>query len=92
MDDFARSFNQADAVYLLDIYAASEKPIEGVTAQALAERMHAFGHRHVHYVGTIDAAVAAVSAESRKGDCVITLGAGNVWQAGEKLLKQKEAS
>lgn len=92
MDDFARSFNQADAVYLLDIYAASEKPIEGVTAQALAERMHAFGHRHVHYVGTIDAAVAAVAAESRAGDCVITLGAGNVWQAGEKLLKQKEAS
>ena len=92
MDDFARSFNQADAVYLLDIYAASEKPIEGVTAQALAERMHAFGHRHVHYVGTIDAAVAAVAAESRAGDCVITLGAGSVWQAGEKLLKQKEAS
>ena len=50
MDDFARSFHSADHVYLLDIYAASEKPIEGVTTQALADRMAGFGHRSVHYV------------------------------------------
>ncbi len=88
MDDFARSFNQADVVYLLDIYAASEKPIEGVTAQTLAARMSAFGHRHVQYVGSIEEAVKAAGAEAREGDCVITLGAGNVWQAGEKILQQ----
>ncbi len=90
MDDFARSFNQADAVYLLDVYAASEKPIEGATAQALAERMHAFGHRNVTYVGSIEEAVRAVEAEARQGDCVITLGAGSVWQAGEKFLQQHQ--
>jgi UDP-N-acetylmuramate--alanine ligase len=88
MDDFARSFNQADVVYLLDIYAASEKPIDGVTAQALAARMTAFGHRNVQYVGSIEEAVKAAAAEAREGDCVITLGAGNVWQAGEKILQQ----
>lgn len=87
MDDFARSFNQADAVYLLDIYAASEKPIEGVTAQVLAARIAAFGHRNVQYVGSIEEAVKVATAEAREGDCVITLGAGNVWQAGEKLLQ-----
>jgi UDP-N-acetylmuramate--alanine ligase len=90
MDDFARSFNQADAVYLLDIYAASEKPIDGVTSLALGERMSAFGHRHVRYVTSIEEAVNAARAEAREGDCVITLGAGNVWQAGEKLLRSLE--
>src|SRR5690242_3135235 len=62
MDDFARSFFAADRLYLLDIYAASEKPIEGVTAEALAERIRRFGHRSAEYVGSIDRAVAAVVA------------------------------
>jgi UDP-N-acetylmuramate--alanine ligase len=87
MDDFARSFNQADAVYLLDIYAASEKPINGVTAETLAERMRAFGHRSVSCCGTIDNAVEAVAATVQDQDAVLTLGAGNVWQAGDKLLE-----
>src|SRR6202043_2776404 len=45
MDDFARSFHQADTVHVLDIYAASEEPIEGVSAEALVARLRAFGHR-----------------------------------------------
>ena len=87
MDDFARSFHSADHVYLLDIYAASEKPIEGVTTQALADRMAGFGHRSVHYVRTIEGAVEAVAANASEGDAVLTLGAGNVWQAGDRLLQ-----
>lgn len=86
MDEFARSFNDADSVYLLDIYAASEKPIEGVTAQALVDRLAAFGHRSARYSGTIDKALEAVKANAQEGDLVLTLGAGNVWQAGERLL------
>lgn len=87
MDDFARSFHSADHVYLLDIYAASEKPVEGVTSQALAEKMTGFGHRSVSYVGSIDRAVEAVVADAADGDAVLTLGAGNVWQAGDRLLQ-----
>jgi UDP-N-acetylmuramate--alanine ligase len=86
MDDFARSFHQADSVALLDIYAASEPPIEGVTSAALAARLRAFGHREAHLAGTIDAAVAMLAAAVQPGDAVVTLGAGNVWQAGDKLL------
>jgi UDP-N-acetylmuramate--alanine ligase len=86
MDEFARSFNQADQVWLLDIYAASEKPIEGVTSLTLAERMRSFGHRSVHYAGTIDQAVEAILSEARPGDLVMTLGAGNVWQTGDRIL------
>ena len=88
MDDFARSFHKADLLYVLDIYAASEAPIEGVTSEALVERLRHFGHRSVTYAGTIDNAVLAVLPELRPGDLVLTLGAGNVWQAGEKILSR----
>lgn len=88
MDEFARSFNQADMVFVLDIYAASEKPIEGVSAEALVEALRAHGHRSAHYAGTMDRAVDAVIAEARDGDAVMTLGAGSVWQVGERLLQR----
>ena len=87
MDDFAKAFHQADYVYLMDIYAASEKPIAGITSQALAERIRAFGHRAVDYVGMADNAVAAVLERAREGDLVLTLGVGNVWQVGDKFLE-----
>ncbi|MGO9262334.1 MAG: UDP-N-acetylmuramate--L-alanine ligase [Bryobacteraceae bacterium] len=88
IDDFARSFHQADRVFVMDIYAASEKPIEGVTAESLVERLRQFGHRGAEYVGTIDRGVEALAAVTQDGDMVLTLGAGNVWQAGERLLER----
>jgi UDP-N-acetylmuramate--alanine ligase len=87
MDDFARSFHNADHVYLLDIYAASEQPIEGVNTGTLVERMRGFGHRSVEFVGDIDGAARAVASKAADGDAVLTLGAGNVWQAGDRLLE-----
>ncbi|MEO7650007.1 MAG: cyanophycin synthetase, partial [Bryobacteraceae bacterium] len=86
MDEFAGAFHQADRVYLMDIYAASEKPIEGVTAQALAERVRGFGHRSVHYTSSMDAGVEAIVDGAGEGDLILTLGAGSVSQAGEKIL------
>jgi UDP-N-acetylmuramate--alanine ligase len=89
MDDFARAFHQADSVHVMDIYAASEPPIEGVTAEALAERIRAFGHRGAHYVGTMDRGVeSVVAAAAGPGDAILTLGAGSVAQAGEKILER----
>ena len=88
MDEFARSFHQADRVFVLDIYAASEKPIEGVTAEGLVDRLRQFGHKGAEYVGSLDRGVDALAATVEEGDLVLTLGAGNVWQAGEKLLER----
>jgi len=88
MDEFAHAFHQADSVFVMDIYAASEKPIEGVSAEALADRIRQFGHRRVEYVGTLDRGVDALCGVAREGDAVLTLGAGNVWQAGEKILER----
>ena len=86
MDDFARAFHQADTVFVMDIYAASEKPIEGVSAESLVERIRQFGHRGAEYVGTMDRGIDAVLGVAAEGDLVITLGAGSVSQAGEKIL------
>jgi UDP-N-acetylmuramate--alanine ligase len=88
MDEFAHAFHEADSVFVIDIYAASEKPIEGVTAQALVERIRQFGHRGVEYVGTLNRGVDALCAVAREGDAVITLGAGSVWQGGEQVLQR----
>jgi UDP-N-acetylmuramate--alanine ligase len=93
MDEFAKSFHQADVVYVLDIYAASEAPIEGVTGLALAQRIRDFGHRCVEYTGTIEQSVQAVVEQVRDQDLVLTLGAGSVWQVGERVLeKLREAA
>lgn len=86
MDEFARSFHQADRVFLLEIYAASEQPIPGVSGAVLAERIRQFGHRSVEYVASIDKGVEAILASAGEGDLVLTLGAGNVWQAGDEIL------
>jgi len=88
MDEFARAFHQADTVHVMDIYAASEEPIEGVTAEALAARMAAFGHRGAHYVGSMEKGIEAVTAEARPGDAIVTLGAGSVSHAGEGILSR----
>jgi UDP-N-acetylmuramate--alanine ligase len=91
MDEFARAFHQADTLFVTDIYAASERPIEGVTAEALVERIRRFGHRAVEYVGTVGAGIDALLAVASDGDMVLTLGAGSVWQAGEKVLARLAA-
>jgi UDP-N-acetylmuramate--alanine ligase len=91
IDEFGRAFHQADSVFVLDIYAASEKPIEGVTAEALVERIRQCGHRSARYVGSIERGVDALLEVARAGDLVLTLGAGNVWQAGEKVLERLRA-
>jgi UDP-N-acetylmuramate--alanine ligase len=88
MDEFARAFHVADRVYVMDIYAASETPIEGVTGEALAARLRDFGHRGAQFVGSMDAGVEAIAAEAGEGDLAITLGAGSVSQAGERILRK----
>ena len=91
MDEFARAFHQADTVHVMDIYAASEEPIEGVTSDALAARIRAFGHRSAHYVGSMERGIGAVLEEAQPGDAIVTLGAGSVSQAGEGILSRLKA-
>lgn len=88
--EFARSFYDADVLFICDIYAASEDPIEGVTAEALAEEVKRFGHRNVRYIGGVDQGASALRSVVQPGDLILTLGAGNGWRAGEELLAMLE--
>ncbi len=88
MDDFARSFFDADSVTLLDIYAASEAPIEGVTPSALIEKMRASGQREVDYAPSLEAAAKLLASKAKEGEMILTLGAGTVSQAGELILAE----
>lgn len=88
MDEFARSFHAADDVQILDIYAASEKPIDGVSSEILTQRIRDFGHRGVEYAGSMENAIDHLLTNLAPGDAVITLGAGNVWQGGDLLLSR----
>jgi UDP-N-acetylmuramate--alanine ligase len=90
LEDFARSFYGADVLLVSDIYAASEDPIEGINSPALVEAIKRFGHRDVEYVGGLVDAPGRIKEVVEVGDLVLTLGAGNVWQAGEELLKMLE--
>jgi UDP-N-acetylmuramate--alanine ligase len=86
MEDFARCFNNADALYILDIYAASEQPIEGVSAEILTENIKEFGHKNVQFIGEIKNAADRVLGDLREGDLVITLGAGSITGLSDEIL------
>jgi len=91
MDEFALSFNNADVVYVLDIYAASETPIEGVTAEVLTDNIRKYGHKNVNYIGDIETAAQKVAENLRDGDLVITLGAGSVTRLSDEILESLRA-
>jgi len=88
MEDFATAFGDADSLQVLDIYAASEQPIEGVTGEALAARVREASGKLVAYAGSMEEAVARLAADARDGDVVMTMGAGNVSAAGGMLLEK----
>ena len=88
MEDFVVAFNNADVLMLLDIYAASEPPIEGVTAGVLTENIRRYGHRNVSYIGDIETATQKICDVLLPGDLVITLGAGSITRLSEEILDE----
>ncbi|MFC6646945.1 UDP-N-acetylmuramate--L-alanine ligase [Granulicella cerasi] len=87
MEEFAIAFGDADAVQVLDIYAASEQPIEGITGETLAQAIREAGGGRVVYADSMQSAVERLVADARPGDLILTLGAGSVSQAGPMLLE-----
>jgi len=88
MDEFAGAFHDADSVVVLPIYAASEEPIPGITAELLAKKIQG---PHVEYAPDFAAAVAAVADNASEGDLILTLGAGSVSQIGPQILAALDA-
>jgi len=86
MQEFARSFNNADVLFISDIYSASEDPIEGVTSETLTAAIKRFGHKDVTYIGPLENAAPILRDHVQPGDLVVTLGAGTVNRVGDQLL------
>jgi UDP-N-acetylmuramate--alanine ligase len=85
-EDFLAAFNDTDVLFVAEIYAASEMPIPGITGRKLAEDIKKRGHGSVEFVGEGKDAASSIKDKLKPGDLFLTLGAGNVYQAGEKLL------
>jgi UDP-N-acetylmuramate--alanine ligase len=91
MEEFTIAFADADSLFVLDIYAASEKPIEGITAEGLAQRISEKSGKPARHVDSFADAVAAAASAAQDGDMILTLGAGSVSQLGPMILgKLKE--
>ncbi len=90
MDEFSTAFGDADTLCLLDIYPASEKPIEGVTAEVLAQRIARAGGRTPEYASSFNEATEKIATLAQPGDMVLTLGAGSVSQLGPMILEKLE--
>jgi UDP-N-acetylmuramate--alanine ligase len=88
IDQFGSAFADADTLVVLPIYAASEEPIPGVTAERLVSRIQGPA---VHYAPDFSAAVSTVVVQAREGDLILTLGAGSVSQLAPKILAALEA-
>lgn len=91
IDEFGGAFHQADELFLLDIYAASEDAIEGVSTASLLDKIRSYGHRHAHYAGTLEHGAESIANAAEPGDLVITLGAGTVSAAADKILERLRA-
>ncbi len=84
--EFQTCFHKADYLIMSDIYAASEEPIAGVTAESLLEATKIHGQRYTKYMGDLETMAQELLPMLEEGDLVLTLGAGNIVRVGEELL------
>jgi UDP-N-acetylmuramate--alanine ligase len=91
LEEFGAAFGDADNIFILDIYPASEAPIPGVTGESVAAAIEKRGGKRARHVASFDDAVREVAALAESGDMVLTLGAGNVSHLGPQVLEQLKA-
>ncbi len=86
-DDFGKALQAADLVFVTDVYAASEDPIPGVSGQTIVDAIAANGSTKAYFVPDLSTAHHAVGNALADGDLFLTLGAGNVHEAGNKIIR-----
>ncbi len=85
--EFFTAFYEADALVLLDIYAAGEHPLTGISTTLLYDGIKEHGQREVHYLPVRSAVVPFLRQYLREGAILLTLGAGDVWKVGQEFLQ-----
>jgi UDP-N-acetylmuramate--alanine ligase len=84
-DQFGCAFAGADRLFLTDIYAASEQPIDGVNGYTLIDAVHAAGQKDVIYEPNLDRLAKHLAAEARPGDLLLVMGAGDIYKVAQKV-------
>ncbi|MGB9589419.1 MAG: glutamate ligase domain-containing protein, partial [Candidatus Hydrothermia bacterium] len=84
--EFGGAFLDSDLLFILPIYPAGEKPIEGVSSRLIYEAVKEAGHKDVHLIEEGEDVLEVLMEALRPGDLLLTLGAGNVWKIGEEFL------
>jgi UDP-N-acetylmuramate--alanine ligase len=85
--EFGSAFKKADRIFISDIYPASEPPIEGISGATIVEEISARGQQSAEFVWDVDSIHKAAAAALQDGDLVLSLGAGNIHEAGKRLVE-----
>jgi len=88
LDEFGGAFTDADRVVILPIYAASEEPLPGITAELLTSKIKGTS---ASFAPDFPGAVTAIASDAREGDMILTLGAGSVSQMAPQILAALDA-
>lgn len=89
--EFGNSFGDADLIIINEIYSAGEEPIEGVTADLIVRAVKERTDKPVLYIRTMEEIVDFLTKEAQAGDLIMTLGAGNIRNAGRELVERLKA-
>ena len=87
-DEFVGVFKNISPLYLADVYAAGEKEMKNVNSKLLAEAIKKAGNKDVHHYSDNNKLIEKIIRTAKPGDVVITLGAGNIWAVGEKIVQE----
>lgn len=89
-DRFVISFNESDVLIVAPIFSAGENAIEGVNAERLSQGIKEHGHKEVIFCESQEQVLPTLLSVVRPGDVLVTLGAGDIYRVGEKLLDALE--
>ncbi len=91
-EEISHAFGDADKLWVTDVYAANEEPIEGVNGKSLLEAVQVAGHKSAKYEPNFDRLQKALASEVKPGDLVLTLGAGDIHQVSTGLSLQLKST
>ncbi len=86
--DFIKVLAKTKHLYVLDVYPAGEKPIAGITSENLVKDIKKSGNPNAVYITDTESFIDELSESLKKGDVVLTSGAGNVWKYGERIAER----
>ena len=88
-NNFLKCFDSVDKLFVLDVYAASEDPIEGINSEKFVQAMNSNNAKYIS--GSVDEAALKIAPELQSGDFVITLGAGDITKIGKAIESSRKA-